>query len=140
VLPSSVAGLKSLTGEMAAGRISHLAMLGGNPLYTAPADLDFAGALAKTGFTLHLSDRADETSAHVVWHLPESHFLEQWGDAASAEGRLSALQPMIEPLFGGRSAIEITALLAGGEERSGYELVRESWRRILPAAGFEHQW
>jgi len=140
VLPSSVAGLKSLTGEMAAGRISHLAMLGGNPLYTAPADLDFAGALAKTGFTLHLSDRADETSAHVVWHLPENHFLEQWGDAASAEGRLSALQPMIEPLFGGRSAIEIAAFLAGGEERSGYELVRESWRRILPAAGFEHHW
>ncbi len=139
-LPSSLARLKGLTADLAAGRISHLAMLGGNPVYTAPADLDFAGALTKAGFTLHLSDRADETSAAAAWHLPESHFLEEWGDAASAEGLLSPLQPMIAPLFGGRSAIEIAGFLATGEERSGYELVRESWRSLLPAAGFERHW
>jgi len=139
-LPSSLAGLKGLTEQMAAGRISHLAIFGGNPVYTAPADVDFAAALAKADFSLHLSDRVDETSARTAWHLPQSHFLEEWGDAASAEGQLSPLQPMIAPLFGGRSVIEMAGFLTTGEERGGYELVRESWRRLLPGAGFESRW
>jgi len=138
-LPSTPA-LTNLTARMAAGAITHLAILGGNPLYAAPADLDFAAALGKVGFSLHLSDRADETSVRTTWHLPAAHFLESWGDSRSVEGQFSSIQPMIEPLFGGRSTAELLALLGQGRERSGYELVRETWQTILPADTYEKSW
>jgi molybdopterin-containing oxidoreductase family iron-sulfur binding subunit len=139
-LLSSTADLRELCAEMAAGRISHLAILGGNPVYSAPADFEFHHALIKVPFSLHLSDREDETSFLTTWHLPATHFLEEWGDSRSEEGRLSTIQPMIEPLFGGRSAIELLQILRSGEERSGYQLVRETWQELLPPADFEKQW
>ncbi len=138
-LPSTSA-LTHLTARMAAGEITHLAILGGNPVYATPAGHEWAAALGQVGFSLHLSDRVDETSSHATWHLPAAHFLEAWGDARSVEGRLSAIQPMIEPLFGGRSTVELLALLAQAQERKGYDLVRETWQQILPAAAFEKSW
>ena len=68
------------------GAVSTLILLGGNPVYNAPADLNFTAALAKVKTTIHLSSRVDETSKNVVWHIPQTHFLESWGDARSADG------------------------------------------------------
>jgi len=84
---SGVDALKTLTGEMTGGQVSTLIILGGNPAYTAPADLQFGAALAKVTNSIHLGAEDDETAAAAKWHLPEAHYLEAWGDARSIEDR-----------------------------------------------------
>jgi len=138
--PGQTADLSSLVSSLRAGEIETLVLLGGNPAYDAPADLDFAGAMNKARETIHLSLYADETSERASWHLPMAHFLESWSDARAADGTLSVLQPLIEPLHGGRSAVELLGLLASGEPKRGRDLVRETWRGILGEAGFEERW
>ncbi|MGH7896677.1 MAG: 4Fe-4S dicluster domain-containing protein, partial [Candidatus Binatia bacterium] len=132
--------LKSLVAAMQGGEVKTLAILGGNPVYDAPADLEFGKALEKVENTVRLGLYVDETSAAAKWHLPQAHFLESWGDARAVGGPLSVTQPLIEPLFGGRNMIEILWLLAEGAEKSGYEIVRETWKTILPPADFERSW
>ena len=83
---SGVDALKALAGEMSAGQVSTLVMLGGNPAYSAPADLQFAVALSKVANSIHLGREEDETAAASKWHLPEAHVLESWGDEATSEG------------------------------------------------------
>jgi molybdopterin-containing oxidoreductase family iron-sulfur binding subunit len=134
------ASLAELVAEMQAGKVQALLVLGGNPVYTAPADLPFADAFAKLPFRLHLSGYADETSARAGWHLPEAHFLEAWSDARAFDGTVSIVQPLITPLFGGRSAHEILAALLGEPDRPGYEIVREYWRGRLKEGEADRLW
>ncbi len=134
VLAPSLADLSALAEAVAAGQVTTLFILGGNPCFDAPADLGFAKATAKCTNVVHLGLAADETAETATWHLPEAHFLEAWGDCRAADGTASIVQPLIEPLFGGKSAIEVLALLATGEEKPGHDLVQETWRTILPAA------
>jgi len=131
--------LVALTQQMAAGQINTLVMLGGNPLQNAPADLNFKSALAKVETTIHLSLYRDETSKAATWHVPMAHYLESWGDARSSDGTASVIQPMIEPLFGGHSSIEMLNLLATGEDKRGYDIVRETWQSLV-SGGFEQGW
>jgi len=122
-----------LVGEMGSGQVSTLVILGGNPAYTAPADLQFAAALSKVANSFHLGADVDETAAAAKWHLPEAHYLEAWGDARSADGTVAVQQPMIEPLFGGRSAIELMALLLGSKEQKSHDIVKNFWLSQMPA-------
>ncbi|HEX2673065.1 MAG TPA: TAT-variant-translocated molybdopterin oxidoreductase, partial [Polyangiaceae bacterium] len=133
---SDVAALKALTEELNGGKVETLLILGGNPVFTAPADLAFGDALAKAKSSIHLSLYEDETSQRSSWHLPAAHYLESWGDALSWNGTLSIVQPLILPLHGGKSALEIVALLAGEKEPNALELVRASH----PQLGSEHAW
>jgi molybdopterin-containing oxidoreductase family iron-sulfur binding subunit len=137
---SSTEQLKELVGDMQAGKVKVLVVAGGNPVYDAPADLDLPGAMSKVPSRIRLGLHVDETSAKCDWHLPEAHFLEAWGDARCVGGPLSVIQPLIEPLFGGKSTIELLAILQSGEAKPGYDLVRETWKTILPAADFESSW
>jgi MoCo/4Fe-4S cofactor protein with predicted Tat translocation signal len=137
---SSSADLKALVADMRAGKVKTLFVLGGNPVYDAPADLELGSALAKVDNRIRLGLHVDETSAACQWHLPEAHFLEAWGDARSRGGPLSVVQPLIEPLFAGRSVIEMLALIESGEERSGHDLVRETWKATLAGGDFEREW
>ncbi|HYH46389.1 MAG TPA: 4Fe-4S dicluster domain-containing protein, partial [Thermoanaerobaculia bacterium] len=133
VIPASTPALSALAAAMRAGAVSNLIILGGNPAYDAPADLQLAGAIAKVKNVVHLGQSVDETAALAHWHLPEAHFLEAWGDCRSSDGTVSVVQPLIEPLFGGRSAVELLGLLASGEDKPGHDLVRETWTALLPA-------
>jgi MoCo/4Fe-4S cofactor protein with predicted Tat translocation signal len=133
-------GLGGLVGAMGEGRVRTLVVLGGNPAYDAPADLDFVAAAGKVEEIVHLGMHVDETAALASWHLPRAHFLESWEDARSREGLLSVVQPLILPLYGGKSAVELLGLLASGEDRPGYDLVRETWSPILAGADFERRW
>ncbi|HSP69218.1 MAG TPA: 4Fe-4S dicluster domain-containing protein, partial [Bryobacteraceae bacterium] len=137
---SGVEALKTLTGEMTGGQVSTLVILGGNPAYTAPADLQFGAALAKVANSIHLGAENDETAAAAKWHLPEAHFLEAWGDARSIDGVAAIQQPMIEPIFGGKSAIEVMALLLDSKDKKGYDLVKNFWTSQWPAASRENTW
>ncbi len=128
-----------LVTAMNNGEVSSLVMLGVNPVYNAPADVDFASALNKVTHTVHVGNHLDETGEKTKWHIPRAHFLESWGDARAVDGTLSVVQPLIEPLFGGKSDIEILSLLAGGDDNRGYDAVRKTWRRAI-SGNFENGW
>jgi molybdopterin-containing oxidoreductase family iron-sulfur binding subunit len=136
---SGVAALKTLTGEMDSGQVTTLAILGGNPVYAAPADVKFAEAMMKVANTIHLSQEDDETAAAAKWHLPEAHYLESWGDAATGSGVASIQQPMIAPLFGGRTAAEVLSGLTGSP-MTAHDIVKNYWTAQWPAAAREEKW
>jgi len=142
-LPSA-SSLASLVSAMNAGTVQTLVILGGNPVFDAPVDLDFAAAMAKVPHSIALGHSVDETSSKAEWHIPHAHYLESWGDARAVGGTLSVVQPLILPLFGGRTTIEVLGLIVGGKDRPGYDIVRETWQAILgPNASqgeFETKW
>jgi len=133
---SDVVALKALTDELNAGTVDTLLILGGNPAFTAPADIPFADAIGKAKNSIHLSLYEDETSERVGWHLPAAHYLESWGDAQAFDGTLSIVQPLIAPLHGGKSSIELLAMLLGNAEPNALELVRATH----PDLSGEHPW
>jgi molybdopterin-containing oxidoreductase family iron-sulfur binding subunit len=137
--PSHVAALKGLCSAMNEGKVQMLVILGGNPVYDAPADLRFADAFQKVAARIHLSLYDNETSRRCTWRLPQSHWLESWGDARAWGGTYSLVQPLIAPLYDTRTAIELLALLAGQENADARELVRETFK---PLAGerWEAKW
>jgi molybdopterin-containing oxidoreductase family iron-sulfur binding subunit len=129
------ADLRQLVADMNAGTVDLLLILGGNPVYSAPVDLKFADAMQKVGMRVHLGLHEDETAALCHWHIPEAHFLESWSDVRAADGTVSIIQPLIAPLYGGKSAHEVVAALGPNGERSGYDLVRAYWAsQRLPGA------
>ncbi|CAO3426957.1 TAT-variant-translocated molybdopterin oxidoreductase [Azospirillum endophyticum] len=119
--------LKGLAADMAAGRVDTLLILGANPVFTAPADLDFAGALAKVPLSLHLGTAPDETAMLCGWHVPEAHELERWGDARAFDGTVTIQQPQTRPLWGGWSPHELLAVLDGETRPDGHAIVRATW-------------
>ncbi len=121
------AALAELVGEMNAGTVSLLLILGGNPVYTAPSDLKFAEALDKVPLRANLSQFHDETAALCHWHIPETHFLEMWSDVRGHDGTASIVQPLIAPLYNGRSIHEVVSTLSAAGVRSGYDIVRSHW-------------
>ena len=138
--PTHVEAIKSLVSDLREGKVNTLVMLGGNPVYDAPADLGFTDALAKVGTSIHLSGYENETSRWSHWHLPRAHYLEAWGDGRSWDGTISLVQPLIEPLFGGKSEIELLAALCSDEKTQGYDIVRRTFASLLPKDNFEHAW
>jgi MoCo/4Fe-4S cofactor protein with predicted Tat translocation signal len=121
------AALQELVGEMNAGTVSLLVILGGNPVYSAPADLKFLDAMQKVALRVHLGLYHDETAAQCHWHIPETHFLEMWSDVRGHDGTVSIVQPLIAPLYSGRSVHEVMSALNEGGVRSGYDVVRSFW-------------
>jgi molybdopterin-containing oxidoreductase family iron-sulfur binding subunit len=122
-----LAGLRELAADMAAGSVQLLVTISGNPAYTAPADLAFADALAKVPFRAHLGPYADETAALAQWHIPEAHYLESWSDARAFDGTATIIQPLIAPLYGGKTAHELVAALLG-QNASSFDIVRGYWQ------------
>lgn len=118
--------------------VKTLVILGGNPAFDAPADAKFADFLKSVETSVHLSSLVDETSELATWHLNRAHYLEAWGDSLAADGTAAVVQPLVAPLYHGKSDLEIVEILGGGE-RKGYEIVRETWKQIGGATlDFEH--
>ena len=135
---AGIDGLRTLTGAMNAGQVNAIIIVGGNPAYTAPADLQFSGALAKVANSIHLGQHVNETASAAKWHLPEAHYLETWGDTRAVDGTVAIQQPMIEPLYGGKSAIEVLAEIVSSADKKGYALVKKTsalseaaWKKAL---------
>src|SRR5262245_22148390 len=134
------AGLRELAGEMEDGRVETLIVAGGNPVYNAPADLKFGERMNKVRLRIHLGLYQDETSALCHWHIPEAHYLETWSDARAYDGTVSIMQPLIAPLYQGRSAHELIAAFSNQTEKSGYEIVRDYWKSRHQSGDFEQFW
>jgi molybdopterin-containing oxidoreductase family iron-sulfur binding subunit len=132
-------GIAELAARMRGGAVEALFVLGTNPVYDAPVDLGFEEQLARVPVSIHLGVYRDETAAGCTWHVPEAHFLETWGDARTG-AVLSPIQPMIAPLHGGRSALELLARMTGHTPTDPYAIVRDSFRRLTGADDFETRW
>jgi molybdopterin-containing oxidoreductase family iron-sulfur binding subunit len=132
--------LRALTEDMAAGQVDTLIMLGGNPVYNAPADRLFGTHLAQVAMSVHLSLYDDETSALCDWQIPQAHFLESWSDTRAFDGTAAIQQPLIAPLYGGKSAHELLALLLGQSASNDYQTVRDFWAQNRAPAEAEAFW
>ncbi len=136
------ADLKALVGDMYAGKVQWLVMLGVNPLYSAPADFEFATALEKVPYSVHLGTHQDETGFYSTWHLNQAHYLESWSDARAYDGTISVIQPMIDPLYGGKTSHDVLQALLD-PSISAYDAVvanaktyikgdfATTWRKVL---------
>jgi molybdopterin-containing oxidoreductase family iron-sulfur binding subunit len=138
--PGHTLAIAALAEAMDKGEVKLLLILGGNPVYDAPADLDFAAKLKKVPVGVHLSLYDDETSQACAWHLPRAHTLERWGDARAWDGTLSLQQPLIDPLYGGKTPAETLAFMLGETTLTGYEIVRRAFRETLQPADLESAW
>jgi molybdopterin-containing oxidoreductase family iron-sulfur binding subunit len=118
------------------GSVKSLVILGGNPAFNAPGETKFGELLKSVETTVHLSTHVDETSEAATWHLNRAHYLEGWADVRCNDGTASIVQPLIAPLYDGKTDIEVVELLSGGT-RKGYELVRETWREAAGTTDFE---
>ena len=134
--------LASLVEALRAGDVEILLILGGNPVFDAPADLGFADALTKASLRVHVGLYDDETAQYCQWHLPQAHYLESWSDTRSADGTVAIVQPLVDPLYKGHTFHEILAQLTTDRTDAGaYDLVREHWKgQGLPGGDFELAW
>ncbi len=137
-----VASLRSLVGAIAAGEVETLIVVEANPVYDAPADLDFAAALDEVPFKVRLGLYADETSKRCGWHLPATHPLEGWSDVRGLDGTAAIVQPLVRPLWQGRTAHELLAYLSGEADPSARGIVRARWRDAFAGSDedFEAYW
>ena len=119
--------LLALAQDLEAGRVKALLVLGGNPVYDAPRELELAELIRRAPFSLHLGLRDDETSAACAWHVPQAHFLEQWSDTRAFDGTASVVQPVVAPLYGGIAAHELLADLLGAVQGGPRDWVRARW-------------
>ncbi|MFZ1728579.1 MAG: TAT-variant-translocated molybdopterin oxidoreductase [Bacteroidota bacterium] len=137
---SDPASIISLTAAMAASKVETLVILGGNPVFDAPADVDFRTALTNVGTSVHIGLHRDETGLACTWHLPLRHYLEAWGDVSSMHGHLGVIQPLIDPLYSdGISDVELLTLLASGKLEKGHDVVKSTWQQLSPGLS-ERAW
>ncbi len=140
--------LPELVENLNRGDIDTLVILGGNPVYNAPVDLKFGEAILKAQNRIHLGQRHDATGALSTWHIPQAHYLESWGDAMGWDLTHMSVQPLIAPLYDGKSVNEVLSVLADATPRSGYEIARDSFHAMtggnggapVDNSGFEKKW
>jgi MoCo/4Fe-4S cofactor protein with predicted Tat translocation signal len=134
--------IETLVDDMRGGFVDLLVIIGGNPAYDAPANLNFADALknGRTQLRVHLGLYQNETAELCQWHINQAHELEAWGDARTYDGTVSIVQPLIAPLYNGKSALEFVALLSTQADASGYDLVRAYWQKEHTGGDFEQFW
>jgi molybdopterin-containing oxidoreductase family iron-sulfur binding subunit len=137
---SGVASLAALTDEIKNERVDTLVITAYNPVYNAPADLDFATRLASVPNSIYHGLYEDETWQRASWGIPAAHRLETWSDARGHDGTISIVQPLIAPLFNGIPELELIGSLAGFVDKTAYHILRDLWTRRVPGAGFEANW
>ncbi len=130
VEPSGAATLADLAAELTAGKVKTLVVLNGNPAYNAPADLDFPTLIKSVPEVIRYGGYVDETSQYAGVHIAAAHYLESWGDARTVDGTIVPVQPMILPLFGGLTEIEVLARIAGETTVDPYALVFDTIAKI----------
>jgi MoCo/4Fe-4S cofactor protein with predicted Tat translocation signal len=135
-----IASIAELVKDMRNGAVETLLILGGNPVYDAPADLNFLDALKAVKLRAHLGLYLNETAAWCHWHIPEAHYLESWSDARAYDGTASIVQPLIMPLYGGRTAHEVMNILLDQADQSAHDTVRAYWQTQHKGADFEDIW
>lgn len=135
-----IQSLRELSNDLKSGRVQLLLILGGNPVYNAPADFEFTKALENAKTSVHVATQFNETSLKTTWHVPEPHFLEDWGDTRAYDGTISIVQPLIAPLHDSHSQLKVLDAILQWPGRSSYEIVRSYWAGKSEQKNFEHWW
>ena len=129
-----IASLRELVDDINTGQVDLLIIIGGNPVYSAPADLNFnLELLKKAKLRVHMGLYKDETAEICQWHIPQAHFLESWSDVRAYDGTVSIIQPLIAPLYYGKTAHELLAAFSDRPEQTSHEIVRDYWRSQMGA-------
>jgi len=121
------ASLIELVDDINAGEVDILFVLGTNPVYDAPADIDFAGAMDNIGTVVYNGLSIDETANRSHWIIPGCHELESWSDARAYDGTISIIQPLIEPIWNGKTHHEVIAAALGTPEKRTHDIVKDYW-------------
>jgi hypothetical protein len=129
-----------LVNDMKAGKVDWLLILNANPVYTAPVDLHFEEAMSNVKTTAHLGSHLNETAVVTEWHINGAHYLENWSDTRAYDGTATVIQPMIDPLYGGKSAHDVIQSMLDDPDTSPYDAVRKTWQANLGAGDGEHAW
>jgi molybdopterin-containing oxidoreductase family iron-sulfur binding subunit len=130
-----VASLRDLAQAMNGGQVELLLILGGNPVFTAPADLNFREAVGKVNTVVTLSLYPDETAFLAQWNVPEAHPLESWGDARAFDGTVTLMQPLIAPLYDGKTVSEVLAVFIDAQNgKTAHDLLQDYWTRAMSGA------
>jgi molybdopterin-containing oxidoreductase family iron-sulfur binding subunit len=132
--------LKDLVADMKAGKVQWLIVSGVNPLFDSPADVNFADAFNGVPNRVHLGLYQDETAEQCHWHINETHYLESWGDTRAFDGTVSIVQPLIAPLYDGKSLHELLGVLSDDAQLSAYNVVQDYWRKQHPGSDFDLFW
>lgn len=139
--PEPTLTLNALVDELNNGQVNTLLILDGNLAYAAPADLSFGEAMKNARQTIYLASHLDETAQQATWVIPAAHYMEMWGDARAFDGTVSLIQPVIEPLYGGKSAYELLAAVLGQADAKGLDLLRQYWQAAqLEGGDFDRAW
>lgn len=135
---SQIEQLRELIADIDGGKVKMLVILGGNPVYNTPADLKLSPErLNKVAMRVHLGLYFDETAEHCQWHVHEKHYLESWADGRAFDGTVSLTQPLIAPLYDGKSVYEVVQLFFKENfDKKDLDIVKEYWQKtnITPAA------
>ena len=124
--------LRELVADIDAGRVRTLIILGGNPVYNTPIDAKLNGETIKEKVPLciHLGEHFNETAQYSHWHIPQTHFLEEWGDARAFDGTISISQPIIKPLYGGKSIYEVVQVFfKENYDKPNADILKEYWQK-----------
>ena len=132
--------LPELAKDITDKKVRTLIIIGGNPVYDAPADLGWANLQASVPAVVRLGYHEDETSQHAHWNAPLAHYLESWGDGLAADGSYMSVQPMILPLFGAWTELDLLAKVAGQPKPAGPELIQETFKAIAKPGDFTADW
>ncbi len=135
-----LASLLDLVKDLDAGAVEVLIIIGGNPAFNAPVELGMGDRLKKAKLRIRLGLYSDETSQVCQWQMPETHTLETWGDARAFDGTVTIQQPLIQPLYGGRSAMQLLQSLTEQPEKTPYEIVKNYWNSQHTGTDFEAWW
>ena len=132
--------LRELVEALDGNKVEALIILDGNPAFNAPADFQFGELLKKAKFSVHLSPDINETTSLCAWHIPQNHFLESWSDARAFDGTISIIQPLILPLYDGKSAHEVLDAMIAPPGWGDYDIVHDFWMAPNPGPDFESRW
>ena len=131
--------LEDLTSDLNNGHVEMLVIIEANPVYSAPASLNFEAAIRKARLVVRLGQHFDETSRWSHWHVPSVHYLETWTDARAFDGTVTILQPLVEPLYRGKSPHEMLSVLLGKPDATPHDIVKAYWQSTNPN-GFDAFW
>lgn len=135
---TQVEQLRELIADIDGGRVKVLVFLGGNPVYTTPADLklNLDRVKDKVPLRIHVGQYKDETAEICHWHIPEKHYLESWGDARAYDGTVSIIQPLISPIYDSHNILEVVQLVFRENfDKKDYDIVKEFWQTQNIGAG-----
>jgi len=145
--------IEELQADLKAKSLKQLFILAdSDPAYDV---IGLKGLLQQSGATVTtLAQRSNLTTKFAHWTIPAAHYLEAWGDARTSDGSYAIVQPMIQPLFGGASVIDVLLAILSeknldpakqGASEPGtpppsdpsYEAVKESFK--LAAGGWDEE-